>query len=458
MQIDPSRGSGPSAFVSRSSVPGQRPATRCTHCNKPGHSVDFCWDLHPEKRLVRGRPPSSRRGSLVQESHQGGSSSGDKSRLSQDQIKELQAYIGRLSTTPEDSSTSDGAKLAQALVATSDKGNLSLDNWIVDSGATHHMTGDPKMFQDCMLTFGQQRVSMADDFLEYMASSPSVVDTVSEGRDNQMERDTVSEGRDSQMEGESVEEQFRGHLFGQVYNRKKKDVLEVVDATNPNLVSSPDDPSPMSDDLPIALRKGTRSCTSHHIQKFVSYAKLSSDYKCFITSLSKSVVPRCVEDAREDPKWLQAMTEEIDALAKNGTWEVVDIPKGTHLVGSKWVFNVNYKPDGTVERYKARLVAKGFSQKYGIDYLETFAPVATLKTVRVILALAVQKKWSMNQLDVKNAFLNGHLEEEVYMSMPPGYVQDGKCCYLNKALYGLKQSPRAWFERLRVVMKNNGYK
>ncbi|KAF3775237.1 putative uridine nucleosidase 2 [Nymphaea thermarum] len=163
MQIDPSRGSGPSAFVSRSSVPGQRPARRCTHCNKPGHSVDFCWDLHPEKRLVRGRTPSSRRGPLVQESNQGGSSSGDKSKLSQDQIKELQAYIGRLSTTLEDSSTSDGAKLAQALVATSDKGNPSLDNWIVDSGATHHKTGDPKMFQDYKLTSGQQRVSMADD-------------------------------------------------------------------------------------------------------------------------------------------------------------------------------------------------------------------------------------------------------------------------------------------------------
>ncbi|KAF3773108.1 Mediator of RNA polymerase II transcription subunit 23 [Nymphaea thermarum] len=103
MQIDPSRGSGPSAFVSRSSVPGQHPVRRCTHCHKLGHSVDFCWNLHPEKRLVRGRPPSSRRGSLVQDSNQSGSSSGDKSRLSPDQIKELQAYIGRLSTTPEDS-------------------------------------------------------------------------------------------------------------------------------------------------------------------------------------------------------------------------------------------------------------------------------------------------------------------------------------------------------------------
>ncbi|KAF3788713.1 hypothetical protein EJ110_NYTH20492, partial [Nymphaea thermarum] len=130
MHIDSSHGSAPSAFVSRSSVTGQRPVRRCSHCNKSGHSVDFCWDIHPEKRLVCGRPPSSR-------------------------------------------------------------------------------------------------------------------------------RDTVSEDKDSQMEGGPVEEQSRNHLFGQVYNRKKKDVVEDVDITNPNLASSPDDPSPMNEELPIALRKGT---------------------------------------------------------------------------------------------------------------------------------------------------------------------------------------------------------
>ncbi|XP_049935028.1 retrovirus-related Pol polyprotein from transposon RE2 isoform X2 [Nymphaea colorata] len=284
------------------------------------------------------------------------------------------------------------------------------------------------------------------DFLDYKAS-----DSVAA---------TVRDDKDSHMDGGRADNQptARDHLFGKVYERKKTDVVENVGVTNSNPASSLDDPSLINEELPIAVRKGTRSCTSHPIQRFVSYAKLSKNYKCFITSLSKSVIPRCVEDAREDPKWLQAMTEEMDALAKNDTWEVVDIPKGTHLVGSKWVFNVKYKPDGTVERYKARLVAKGFSQKYGIDYFETFAPVAKLKIVRVILARVVQKKWSMDQLDVKNAFLNGHLEEEVYMSMPPGYVESGKCCHLKKALYGLKQSPRAWFERLRIVMKTNGYK
>ncbi|XP_049936245.1 uncharacterized protein LOC126410485 [Nymphaea colorata] len=115
-------GHGPSAFVSRASGTGQRPARHCTHCHKLGHSVDFCWDLHPEKRLVRGRPPSGKRSSSVSDSSQSNSSSGAKSKLSPAQLKELQAYISRLSTTPEESSTSEGAQLAQALVASTDQG------------------------------------------------------------------------------------------------------------------------------------------------------------------------------------------------------------------------------------------------------------------------------------------------------------------------------------------------
>ncbi|KAF3779072.1 hypothetical protein EJ110_NYTH42231 [Nymphaea thermarum] len=156
-------GSVPSAFVSRASGTGQRPARRCTHCNKLGHSADFYWDLHPEKRLVRGRPPSGRRNPSLSDSSQGTPSSGVKTtKLSPDQLKELQAYIGRLSTTPEESSTSDGAQLTQALVVSSDQGNSTLGDWIVDSGATHHMTGDSKLFQDYQLSSGKQRVSMAD--------------------------------------------------------------------------------------------------------------------------------------------------------------------------------------------------------------------------------------------------------------------------------------------------------
>ncbi|KAF3778166.1 hypothetical protein EJ110_NYTH44024 [Nymphaea thermarum] len=181
-------GNAPSAFISRASGTVQRPARRCTRCNKLGHSVDFCWDLHPEKRLVRGRPPSGRRSPSVSESSQSTPSSGVKTKLSPDQLKELQAYIGRLSTTPEESSTSDGAQLAQALVASTDQ---------------------------------------------------------------------VSNEKDSQMEG--VTAAARDHLFGQVYVRNEKATVEDVvdeDRTNPNPAISLDDPSPPSEELPIALRKG----------------------------------------------------------------------------------------------------------------------------------------------------------------------------------------------------------
>ncbi|KAF3781373.1 hypothetical protein EJ110_NYTH37200 [Nymphaea thermarum] len=162
MHLDTSHGNAPSAFVSRASGTGQRPARRCSHCNKLGHSVDFCWDIHPEKRLVRGRPTSSRRSPSVSDSSQSNPASGTKSKISSDQLKELQAYISRLFTTPKEASTSEGAQLAQALVASSDQGNPSLGDWIVDSGATHHMTGDAKLFQEYQLSSGKQRVSMAD--------------------------------------------------------------------------------------------------------------------------------------------------------------------------------------------------------------------------------------------------------------------------------------------------------
>jgi len=118
------------------------------------------------------------------------------------------------------------------------------------------------------------------------------------------------------------------------------------------------------------------------------------------------------------------MEVEMTTLEKNNTWELVQLPKGKQPVGCKWVYTVKYKSDGTLDRYKASLVAKGCTQVYGIDYLDTFAPIAKLNIMRVLLSLVANLGWPLMQYDVKNAFLHGDLEEEVYMDLPPGYSTD----------------------------------
>ncbi|KAK4270798.1 hypothetical protein QN277_019568 [Acacia crassicarpa] len=218
-----------------------------------------------------------------------------------------------------------------------------------------------------------------------------------------------------------------------------------------------------SEDLlwPIALRKGKRSCTQHPIAKYVSYKKLSPHMKTFVVNVEKESIPRNFEEAISDPKWKQAIEEELRALHKNGTWKITDLPRGKSVVSSKWVFTVKYNPDGSVNKYKARLVARGFTQTYGIDYQETFAPVAKLNTIKVLLSLVANLEWPLHQMDVKNAFLNGDLEEEVYMEVPLGLRSSdnsSKVCKLYKSLYGLKQSPRAWFGRFTRAIKSWGYK
>uniref|UniRef100_A0A2N9GCN7 Reverse transcriptase Ty1/copia-type domain-containing protein n=1 Tax=Fagus sylvatica TaxID=28930 RepID=A0A2N9GCN7_FAGSY len=141
------------------------------------------------------------------------------------------------------------------------------------------------------------------------------------------------------------------------------------------------------------------------------------------------------------------------------TWDLIDLPAGKSAIGCKWVYKIKTRSDGTVDRYKARLVAKGFTQEYGIDYEETFAPVACLSSVRTLIRVSVSRHWPLFQMDVKNAFLNGELTEEVYMQLPPGFSQPSgfsyKVCRLRRALYGLKQAPRAWFAKFSSTISQH---
>ncbi|KAK4402748.1 Retrovirus-related Pol polyprotein from transposon RE2 [Sesamum angolense] len=139
------------------------------------------------------------------------------------------------------------------------------------------------------------------------------------------------------------------------------------------------------------------------------------------------------------------MDAEIQALEHNQSWDITPLPKDKKTIGSRWIYKLKLKPDGTVDRHKARLVAKGYTQVEGVDFFESFSPVAKVVTVRVLLALAASKNWHVHQIDVNNAFLHGNLEEEVYMQPPEGYpVPSGHVCKLKKSLYGLKQASRQW--------------
>ena len=162
-----------------------------------------------------------------------------------------------------------------------------------------------------------------------------------------------------------------------------------------------------------------------------------------------AVEPSSNWQALSDDRWRVA-------LLRNSTWTLVPPPSGRNIVGSRWVFKLKHKADGSVDKYKARLVAQGFTQRYGLDYLDTYSPVVKHATVRLVLTLAMSRNWSVRQLDISNAFLHGVLEETAYMRQPPGFEDSNHpdyVCKLHKSIYGLKQSPRAWYSRLSDMLR-----
>jgi hypothetical protein len=208
-------------------------------------------------------------------------------------------------------------------------------------------------------------------------------------------------------------------------------------------------PAPSKDPAPATtLRRSSR------VTSLPSHLR---DFHCY-TTLTTLQEPHSYREASSNPLWQAAMTKELDALSKNRTWDLVDLPPDKSMVRCKWVFKIKTWSDGSIEQYKARLVAKGFTQEYGIDYEETIALVARLSTVRTLMAVAASHQWKLFQMDVKNAFLNGYLSEEVYMQPPPSLSHPlDKVCQLRRALYGLKQAPRAWFAKFSSTVSRLGF-
>ncbi|XP_078445042.1 uncharacterized protein LOC144714219 [Wolffia australiana] len=199
------------------------------------------------------------------------------------------------------------------------------------------------------------------------------------------------------------------------------DSVEPPGGSSPTSASSaPLASAPTDLHLPIALRKGTRSCTLHPISTYVHYDRLHPTYRAFTLSLTSESIPRTHVEALRSPHWKAAMDAEYAALTERQTWILVPRPLNTNIVTCRWIFTVKYHADGTVDRYKARLVG-----------------------------------WPLHQLDVSNAFLYGELTEWVFMEQPPGYITPGsasKVCHLQRALYSLKQSPHAWFAKFSKLV------
>uniref|UniRef100_A0A2N9G644 Integrase catalytic domain-containing protein n=1 Tax=Fagus sylvatica TaxID=28930 RepID=A0A2N9G644_FAGSY len=217
------------------------------------------------------------------------------------------------------------------------------------------------------------------------------------------------------------------NLFPEIPSPSAESVNPISDESPPADPSSDESPTadPTFDESPLSAPAANPVNTtapeprrSHRVSTLPSHLR---DFHCF-SAFATLHEPHTFREASSDPLWQQAMKEELDALLKTGTWDLVDLPAGKSAIGCKWVYKIKTRSDGTVDRYKACLVAKGFTQEYGIDYEETFAPVARLSSVRTLIAVSASRHWPLFQMDVKNAFLNGELTEEVYMQLSSWFL------------------------------------
>ncbi|GJY36742.1 retrovirus-related pol polyprotein from transposon TNT 1-94 [Tanacetum coccineum] len=187
-----------------------------------------------------------------------------------------------------------------------------------------------------------------------------------------------------------------------------------------------------------------------------SQAQNKSNYFYFILTIE----PKNVNEALGDESWVVAMQEELNQFIANDVWDLVPLPKNHSVIGTKWVYRNKLDKNGIVSRNKARLVAQGYNQQEGIDYDETYASVARLESIQILLAIACANDFKLYQMDVKSAFLNGFINEEVYVAQPSGFIDFEKPNYvyeLKKDLYGLKQAPKAWYDRLKVFLLKHEY-
>nr|GEW11767.1 retrovirus-related Pol polyprotein from transposon TNT 1-94 [Tanacetum cinerariifolium] len=297
--------------------------------------------------------------------------------------------------------------------------DLELNEWIKDSGCSKYMTSNQKFFSS------------------YKAYNGGNIIFGSNLRGNIIGKELLH----MDLFGPSTVRSYRGNRYTLVivddYSRKVEESLNVAfDETPP-----PSKTSPLVDyDLD----------EEEAIKETLTKEPLDHKPKTKVTSfvLTTTIEPNNVNEALTDDSWIVALQEELNQFITNDVWELVPQPRNMTIIGTKWVFRNKLDENGIISRNKARLVAQGYNQQEGIDYDETYALVARLKSIRILLAYACALYFKLFQMDVKSAFLNDFINKEVHVAQPPGFIdfeKPDRVYKLKKALYGLKQAPKAWF-------------
>lgn len=268
------------------------------------------------------------------------------------------------------------------------------------------------------------KIEVARDVIFLLEESVVILDV---GEDEKVDEETIEVEND--LEAEDNEEEVTPEERGAICNLDNRNIIQ----------------NRLRDRSTLSRRRLSYCASAHHV-----------------AMLAINEEPKTYEQAIESDdhkQWEKAMDEEYDSLIKNGTWNLVNPPIDQKVIDNRWVFKLKQNTDGSIDRFKARLVVRGFTQEYGIDYQETFSPVVKFTSIRAILALAASKRMKLQQFDVKTAFLNGDLEENVYMSQPIGYDDNsGRVCKLSKSLYGLKQASRCWNKKFTSFITKFDFK
>ncbi|GJY77983.1 retrovirus-related pol polyprotein from transposon TNT 1-94 [Tanacetum coccineum] len=354
--------------------------------------------------------------------------------------------------------------------------DLEPNEWIKDSGCSKHMTGNRKLFTSYK-AYNEANASFGSN-LRGQIFDKKCRATFSE-HDSKITKDgkVISRG---------YSQNSKAYIILNKHTRKVEESLNVTfDETPPPSKTSPlvDDDLDEEEAIKVTEKKNLendiedetleideivniKESRNHPLENVIgnlnqrtlrSQAQNQSNFFCFISTIE----PKNVNEALTDESWIVAMQEELNQFIANDVWELVPQPRNMTIIGTKWVFRNKLDKNGIVSRNKARLVSQGYNQQEGIDYDETYAPVARLESIRILLAYACALDFKLFQMDVKSAFLNGFINEEVYVAQPLGFIDFEKPDHvykLKKALYGLKQAPKAWYDILKAFIIKHEYK